>query len=73
MQLTIDIPDKGLIELGKDAIEQEIQSMLKWLRIKQAFHRISEGLKSIDAQLYNKDLEEIRKSSWEEYKQGLGL
>ena len=37
MQLTFDIPEKDLVEFGKETIQQEIHKMLKWLKIKQSF------------------------------------
>ena len=68
MQLTVDIPEKDLVEFGKETIQQEIQKMLKWLQIKQSFKKISEGLKKIDEKSYHNELEKIRESSWDEYK-----
>ena len=67
------ISEKDLAELGRETIQQEIQSMLKWLKIKQAFNKISEGLKSIDEKSYYEELEKIRKSSWDEYKKELDI
>jgi hypothetical protein len=73
MQLTFDIPEKDLVEFGKETIQIEIQKMLKWLKIKQSFTKISEALKVMDEQSYFSELEEIRKSSWEEYKKELKI
>ena len=68
MQLQIEIPEKDLIEFGKAAIQAEIEKALKWLKIKQTFLKVSEGLKEIDKELYRKEIEEIRSISWESYK-----
>ena len=68
MQLQIEIPEKDLIEFGKATIQAEIEKALKWLKIKQAFLKVSEGLKEIDKELYRKEIEEIRSISWERYK-----
>ena len=73
MQLTVDIPEKDLVEFGKETIQQEIQRMLKWLQIKQSFKKISEGLKKIDEKSYFDNLEKIRESSWDEYKKDIQL
>ncbi len=71
MQLTVDIPEKDLVEFGKESIQQEIQRMLKWLQIKQSFKKISEGLIKIDEKSYYNDLKKIRESSWDEYKKDI--
>lgn len=68
MQLTFDIPKKDLADFGKETIEQEIHRMLKWLRIKKSFNKISQNLKEVDKQSYYRELENIRESSWNEYK-----
>ncbi len=73
MQLTFDIPEKDLVEFGKETIQQEINSMLKWLKIKQSFNKISEGLQEIDKETYDRELKKIRQESWEEYKKDLNL
>ena len=73
MQLTFDIPEKDLVELGKETIQYEIQKMLKWLKIKQSFKKISEDLKGIDEKSYYSELEKIRESSWDEYKKDLEI
>lgn len=67
MQLTFDIPEKDLIEFGKETIEQEIHKMLKWLKIKQSFTKISDGLQHIDDEAYYRKLEKIREATWDEY------
>ena len=68
MQLIFDIPEKDLVEFGKETIQEEILKMLKWLKIKHSFYKISEGLKHIDEKSYNTELDKIRESSWKEYK-----
>lgn len=73
MQLTIDIPEKDLVEFGRESIEQEIESMLKWLRIKQNLKRISKGLKDIDDKTYFDTIDKIKEDAWHEYKKDLNL
>ena len=73
MQLTFDIPEKDLVEFGKETIQQEIQKMLKWLKIKQSFIKISQALKVIDKKSYFSELEKIRESTWDEYKRELEI
>ena len=73
MQLTFDIPEKDLVEFGKESIQQEIHKMLKWLKIKQSFIKISESLKSVDEKTYYSELEKIRESTWDEYEKGLEI
>ena len=71
MQLTFDISEKDLAELGKETIQREIQKMLKWLKVKQSLKKISEALKEYDTNSYYGELEMIRESSWNEYKKNL--
>lgn len=73
MQLTFDVPEKDLVEFGKETIQQEIQKMLKWLKIKQSFIKISNALKVIDEKSYFRELEKIRESTWDEYKKELKI
>ena len=73
MQLKIDIPDEALAEFGKETIQQEIQKMLQWLRIKQSFKKVSEGLHKFDDKTYQRKLEKIRETAWDEYKKDLEL
>lgn len=73
MELTFEVPEKDLVEFGKETIQQEIGRMLKWLKIKQSFERISAGLKDIDEKSYFSQLEKIRASTWDEYKKALDL
>lgn len=73
MQLTFDVPEKDLVEFGKETIQQEIQKMLKWLKIKQSFIKISNALKVIDEKSYFRELEKIRESTWDEYKNELKI
>lgn len=73
MQLIFDIPEKDLAEFGKETIQQEIQKMLKWLKIKQSLKKIAEDLKEIDEKSYYYELEEIRESAWQDYKKDLDI
>lgn len=71
MQLTFDIPEKDLVEFGKETIQQEIHKMLRWLKIKQSFKKISGGLTQLDEKSYYQKLEKIREKAWNEYKKDL--
>ena len=73
MELSIEISEKDLADFGKETIRKEIQEMLRWLKIKQSFRKLSKGLKSIEPETYQKELDEIRESAWEEYKKDLPL
>ena len=73
MQLTFDIPEKDLVQFGKETIQQEIHKMLKWLKIKQSFKEISKGLQQIDEESHYRKLEKIRETTWDEYKKDLKL
>ena len=73
MQLTVDIPEKDLVEFGKETIQQEIHKMLKWLKIKQSFKKISESLQRFDEESYSRELDKIRDATWDEYKKDLKL
>ena len=73
MQLIFDVPEKDLVEFGKETIQQEIHKMLKWLKIKQSFKKISESLQPIDEKSYYRELDKIRETTWDEYKKDLKL
>ena len=73
MELLIEISEKDLADFGKQTIQKEIQGMLRWLKIKQSLHKLSKGLKSIEPETYQKELDEIRESAWREYKKDLPL
>jgi predicted component of type VI protein secretion system len=73
MELSIEISEKDLADFGKETIQKEIREMLRWLKIKQSFRKLSKGLESIDPEIYQKELEEIRKSAWNEYKKDISL
>lgn len=73
MQLTMDISERDVAEFGKEAIQQEFENVLKWIRIKQAFRRIAADLSAFDAREYAHEIENIRESAWNEYQQGLNL
>ena len=73
MQLTFDISEKDLAEFGKETIQQEIQKMLKWLKIKQSLKKIAEDLKEIDEKSYYSELEEIRESAWQDYNRKIAV
>ena len=66
--MTIDIPDKNLIEFGRESVYREINNTLKWMKIKNSYRKISKELKTMDEKTYYSELEDIRESAWHEYK-----
>ncbi len=71
MQLTIEVPEKDLVAFGQESVQREIVRTLRWMRIRQSFKKISAELSSLDEQAYFQELETIRASTWDEYKQEL--
>ncbi len=71
MKMTIDIPEKDLIEFGRESIYQEMNNTLRWMKLKTSFRRISEALKTTDEKEYYNEMEEIRNAAWEEYRKDL--
>ena len=71
MEMTIDIPEKDLIEFGKESVHKEIKNTLKWMKIKNSFQKISKELKGLDEKSYYAELEAIREYAWNEYKKDL--
>ena len=68
MEMTIDIPDKDLIEFGRESVCREMKNTLKWMKIKNSFRKISKELRIMDEKVYYYELEDIRESAWREYK-----
>ena len=74
MQLTINISEKDLAEFGRESVQKEIDNMLRWMKIRQAFGKLSEGVRlSFDEHDYHETVEEIRESFWDEYKRNMQL
>ncbi|NKQ37618.1 MAG: hypothetical protein HF973_18650 [Chloroflexi bacterium] len=71
MQLTIEVPEKDLVAFGQESVQREIVRTLRWMKIRQSFKKISAELSSLDEQMYFQELEAIRASTWDEYKQEL--
>lgn len=72
MQLTIDISEKDLVEFGMESIQREIDSTMKWMRIRQKFAKISDELRSsFDEEDYYRKVREVRESAWDDYKKSL--
>ena len=72
MELTIDVPERDLIEFGKESVQKEAENTIKWMKIKRSFRKISEELRSsFDDQEYYEALEDIRESAWNEYSKNL--
>lgn len=68
MEMTINVPDKDLIEFGRESVYKEMKRTLKWMKIKVSFRKISRELKDMDEQAYYDEVESIRESTWQEYK-----
>lgn len=63
-----------MIEFGKQAVEKEIQSGLKWMRMRTAFTQLSEkNREAWDEEDYWKEVDLARKEAWEIYKREVGL
>ncbi|MEE4355273.1 MAG: hypothetical protein V2I97_02330 [Desulfococcaceae bacterium] len=71
MEMTIEIPDKDLIEFGRESVYREIKNTLKWMKIKNSFRKISKELRNVDKKDYYNELEAIRESAWNEYKKDI--
>ncbi len=74
MQLTIEITEQDLLDFGHQAIQKEMQSTLKWLRMRNRLEQMADEIRNVYKEPeYQKTLEQIRAEAWQEYKQGLGL
>ncbi|HQE25707.1 MAG TPA: hypothetical protein PKZ70_06805 [Candidatus Atribacteria bacterium] len=71
-KITLEISDKDLLQLGEAKIREEIEHTLKLIKMKGLLKEISVALGSLKID-YEKEVEEIRKDAWEEYKQDLPL
>ena len=72
MQMTIDVPEEILIQFGKESIEKEIARTLKWMEMRPLLEKISAELQTtFEPEEYQRQLEMIRQSAWDEYKIGL--
>ena len=67
MQMTIDIPEKDLIEFGTESIYKEISTTIKWLKMKNSLKKLSKELIKLDEKYYWKEIESIRQSAWNDY------
>lgn len=73
MQITFNIPEKELAEFSKKTIQEEIERMPTWLKIKHSFKEISHGLKVMDKNFYEAEIERIKKSSWLDFQDKYNL
>ena len=74
MTVVFEIPDRVLLDFGKQALEQEMQDSLKWLYLRRNFAILAKGLQATWQESdYEKELSEIRAETWQEYKQDLEL
>jgi len=65
--MTIDIPEKDLIEFGTESIYKEISTTIKWLKMKNSLKKLSKELIKLDEKYYWKEIESIRQSAWNDY------
>jgi len=74
MQLTIEISEQDLLDLGRQTVQQELQTTLKWLRLRNRLELLGHGLKEIYGETEHQAvLAQIRTEAWQEYKQSLEL
>lgn len=74
MQLTIEVSEQDLLELGRETLEKELQATLKALRQRHRLALISETLRETHTEAQHQHtVEQIRAEAWHEYKQNLGL
>ena len=74
MQLTIEVSEQDLLELGRETLEQELQAALKGLRQRHRLVLLAEALRETHTEAEHQEaVEQVRAEAWREYKQDLGL
>lgn len=74
MKLEIEVSEQDLLELGKQAVEREVQASLERLRLRTAFTRLSEEIREAwDEEDYWKEVNLARQEAWESYRKEIGL
>ena len=71
-KITLEISDEDLLQLGETKIREEIEHTLKLIKMKGLLKDISVALNSLKID-YEREVEEIRRDTWEEYKKDLPL
>jgi|Deesub1362B_J571_1020462.scaffolds.fasta_scaffold01156_2 hypothetical protein len=71
-KITLEIKDEDLLQLGEAKIKEEIEHALKLIKMKGLLKEISVALSSLRID-YEKEMEEIKRDAWKEYKKDLPL
>ena len=74
MKLTIEIPDKEIYEIGKEALKKKIEEYLEFMKLEKDIKELSKELKKIfSEEEYWQEVEKSKQEAWQEYKKGLEL
>ena len=71
-RIVLEVSNEELLQLGEEKIKEEIERSLKFLKIKGLLQDISSVIRGLKID-YEKETEEIKKESWQEYKKGISL
>lgn len=71
-RIVLEVSNEELLQLGEEKIKEEIARSLKFLKIKGLLKDISSAIKGLKID-YERETEEIKKESWQEYKKGISL
>ncbi|MGD1863995.1 MAG: hypothetical protein ACFB0D_05525 [Phormidesmis sp.] len=74
MKLEVEVSEQDLIELGKEALEKEMQASIKRLRLRNSFNQLSKKIRETwNEKDYFKEVDLARKEAWEIYRKEIGL
>ena len=74
MKLEVEVSEQDLMDLGKKALEQEMQASIKRLRLRTSFSQLSKKIKAtLDESDYWQQVDKARKEAWESYRKEVGL
>ena len=74
MKLEVEVSEQDLMDLGKKALEQEMQASIKRLRLRTSFSQLSKKIKATwDESDYWQQVDKARKEAWESYRKEVGL
>jgi hypothetical protein len=68
--IELEVTDDVISDYGKDKIKEEFQNYLRGNSLKKLLKEISQSINLSESD-YQKEIDSIRKESWEEYKKGL--
>ncbi|MCG2813553.1 MAG: hypothetical protein L6245_02625, partial [Thermodesulfovibrionales bacterium] len=71
-RIVLEVSNEELLQLGEEKIKEEIERSLKFLKIKGLLKDISSAIRGLKID-YEKETEDIKKESWQEYKKGISL